>query len=317
MHSHAGMWFTQGGLVEDGLAHARRAAEYARATGCPTLLANTLYSLGAALAPVDSDAALAAFNESISVGTTDSSAHWVASLYTSALLLARRGEAAEALSRLRLALQRRIERGELPQLDGGLGYSIEILTELGQLEAVCVLIGAIRSGALGHFRSMSVPPERRPDKVVKRLRDELTEGVRSAATASVPDACGPGRPSLSAGGCPPAPAAYPGVSAGGPPSPCLALLRVGFAEPPGSPRALVRSYRTVSPLPVRPAEPSAIGGLFSVALSCGSPRLGVTQHRALWSPDVPRTGHLAGPDAAARPTRHRLHCYLRRRTRSL
>ena len=38
----------------------------------------------------------------------------------------------------------------------------------------------------------------------------------------------------------------------------------------------------------------AIGGLLSVALSCGSPRLGVTQHRALWSPDVPRTSH-AGP----------------------
>jgi hypothetical protein len=32
----------------------------------------------------------------------------------------------------------------------------------------------------------------------------------------------------------------------------------------------------------------AIGGLLSVALSCGSPRLGVTQHHALWSPDVPR-----------------------------
>ena len=95
-------------------------------------------------------------------------------------------------------------------------------------------------------------------------------------------------PSLSAGGCPPALAAYPGVSADGPPSPCLALLPVGFAEPPGSPRTLVRSYRTVSPLPVRRVV--AIGGLFSVALSCGSPRLGVTQHRALRSPDVPRTG---------------------------
>ncbi len=46
----------------------------------------------------------------------------------------------------------------------------------------------------------------------------------------------------------------------------------------------------------------AIGGLFSVALSCGSPRLGVTQHLALWSPDVPRTGR--SPHAAARPTRH-------------
>ena len=32
----------------------------------------------------------------------------------------------------------------------------------------------------------------------------------------------------------------------------------------------------------------AIGGLFSVALSVELPRLGVTQHRALWSPDFPR-----------------------------
>ncbi len=83
----------------------------------------------------------------------------------------------------------------------------------------------------------------------------------------------------------------PGGQQDGPSSPCLALLPVGLAEPPGSPRALVRSYRTVSPLPVRRARrPAAIGGLLSVALSCGSPRLGVTQHRALWSPDVPRTG---------------------------
>src|SRR3712207_642296 len=40
-------------------------------------------------------------------------------------------------------------------------------------------------------------------------------------------------------------------SSGGPPSnaPCLALLQVGFTEPPESPRALVVSYTTVSPLP--------------------------------------------------------------------
>ena len=40
--------------------------------------------------------------------------------------------------------------------------------------------------------------------------------------------------------------------------PLLALLRVGVAEPPGSPRTLVRSYRTVSPLPV--AAPPAVAG---------------------------------------------------------
>src|SRR5271154_5808456 len=34
--------------------------------------------------------------------------------------------------------------------------------------------------------------------------------------------------------------------------------------------------------------PLARGGLFSVALSRGSPRVGVTDHPALWSPDLPR-----------------------------
>jgi hypothetical protein len=38
-----------------------------------------------------------------------------------------------------------------------------------------------------------------------------------------------------------------------------------------------------------------IGGLFSVALSCGSPRLAVSQHPALWSPDLPRPGPASGP----------------------
>lgn len=101
---------------------------------------------------------------------------------------------------------------------------------------------------------------------------------------------------------------------GGPPAPCLTLLHVGFTEPPGSPRALVRSYRTVAPLPVRTGRSrSAIGGLFSVALSCGSPRLGVTQHVALWSPDVPRTGR--SPYATTRPAHHRAGIIPRRERR--
>jgi len=35
---------------------------------------------------------------------------------------------------------------------------------------------------------------------------------------------------------------------------------------------------------------SPVGGLFSVALSVGSPRLDVIQHPALWSPDFPPRG---------------------------
>ena len=56
---------------------------------------------------------------------------------------------------------------------------------------------------------------------------------------------------------------------------------------------------------------TAIGGLFSVALSCRSPRLAVSQHPALRSPDLPQpflTGGClpSGRAAATRPT-HRPH----------
>ncbi len=43
----------------------------------------------------------------------------------------------------------------------------------------------------------------------------------------------------------------------------------------------VRSYRTISPLPIE------TGGIFSVALSIGSRRPDVIWHLALWSPDFP------------------------------
>jgi len=100
-------------------------------------------------------------------------------------------------------------------------------------------------------------------------------------------------------------AAYPQASDG--PSSiacCLALLRVGFTEPPRSPGVLVVSYTTVSPLLRARVRRS---GLFSVALSRGSPRVAVNNHPALRSPDFPRRRPLMlpsrGADATARPAR--------------
>ena len=128
------------------------------------------------------------------------------------------------------------------------------------------------------------------------------------------------RPSISAGGYPPAPAAYPGVS-GRAVLPLLGLAPGGVYRAarvtPGA-GALLPHRFTLTCAAAR--GPAAIGGLFSVALSCGSPRLGVTQHPALWSPDVPRPGHrrvaAVGPDAAAWPTHHRRHDRGDRRTRA-
>ena len=103
-----------------------------------------------------------------------------------------------------------------------------------------------------------------------------------------------------------------GLRRTGRPSPCLTLLRVGFTEPPGSPRALVRSYRTVAPLPVRCLHRStgpgpAIGGLLSVALSLGQRSLpappGITRHRRSVEPGLssPRLRRPRPPGPLAEP----------------
>ena len=67
---------------------------------------------------------------------------------------------------------------------------------------------------------------------------------------------------------------------------CLILLRAGFTKPAASPRLLVSSYLTVSPLP-RTDRSQPFGGMLSVALSLTLQLVGVTDRPALRSPDFP------------------------------
>ncbi len=77
--------------------------------------------------------------------------------------------------------------------------------------------------------------------------------------------------------------------------PYLVLLPMGFTEPSRSPGLLVSSYLAVSPLPRPWRKHPSRGGFFSVALSLSGAAsvkrqpqtVGVTHHRALWSPDFP------------------------------
>ena len=64
----------------------------------------------------------------------------------------------------------------------------------------------------------------------------------------------------------------------------LVLLRVRFTVPRTISSRAVRSYRTLSPLPVLR---KAIGGLLSAALAVSSRYPDVIWHPALWSPDFP------------------------------
>ncbi len=61
-------------------------------------------------------------------------------------------------------------------------------------------------------------------------------------------------------------------------------------------------------LAARPCRSTAGGGLFSVALSRGSPRVGVTHHPALWSPDLPRPAAPGYDAAVARPAHPPAQC---------
>ena len=77
-------------------------------------------------------------------------------------------------------------------------------------------------------------------------------------------------------------------------SPYLVLLRVGFCVPRLSPAARCALTAPFHPYPsTRDAFGlrSLEGGIFSVPLSVGSPRPGVTQHTALWSSDFPLPQH--------------------------
>ena len=101
---------------------------------------------------------------------------------------------------------------------------------------------------------------------------------------------------------------------GGPPAPCLALLRVGFTS-----RQVALDAGALLPhhftLACALGGPNAIGGLFSVALSCGSPRLTHVSTLPYGAPTFldasPRRGHLADS-----PPAMSMHAFCEKRTRN-
>jgi hypothetical protein len=75
------------------------------------------------------------------------------------------------------------------------------------------------------------------------------------------------------------------------------LLREGLASPPVTRQSRVGSYPTISTLPVSSSsgEARTIGGVFSAALSLGSPRVAVNDLPVLWSPDFPPVNDMCSP----------------------
>jgi len=153
----------------------------------------------------------------------------------------------------------------------------------------------------------------------------ITDGAAEDESASKPGS-GPGSPygtfrvtTIHLGLPLPAGSSGPPTGSGGPPSNACAVSwaeardtfrpcsRWGLPSRPGHP-----GRWCALTAPFHPYRSVQTGGFFSVALSRGSPRVGVTDHPALWSPDFPRRsclrrGRPANSSSAVESTRRTDH----------
>jgi predicted ATPase/class 3 adenylate cyclase len=180
----------QGNVMKQDFGEARRWADrgdaLARESRNPSTVAQVSYHLGTLWARDEPARAIEAYEASIAFGGGGANdATFGAALFQCALLRARAGDHAAALSHLHHAIEVQNWMSQKPQLEGALAYAIEIFTTVGAYEPAAVLAGAARSGALTHVRRMTVPPERQQrsaDPIREALGDSFDElAARGAA----------------------------------------------------------------------------------------------------------------------------------------
>ena len=170
---------------------------------------------------------------------------------------------------------------------------------------------------MGQRRSVSVPFRARPPHQPRARNQDHTGGRKRRQTACKPGSVraarlpGTARDGHSSGTCLAARLARPTRTAGretpgGTPAhagsagrPYSVLLPVGFTLPPPLPGARCALAAPFHPCPWRPAvRPCGAGGLFSVALSLGSPPPAVSRHRFPVEPGLSSTTGARTPAAA-------------------
>jgi predicted ATPase/DNA-binding SARP family transcriptional activator len=170
----------RGGDADLGAILADRSLELATASQNPSSMGIALFAIAQVKASNDPDAALSALDRCIELYEQGASARTGSTrqgslgalLYLGALILARRGDRASAIARLRRSITLLVPQGRTAELDGGFGYSIEILIALEEPDAAVVIIGAVLGGTLQNLRDVNLPPDRTaPD--VRSLRETI------------------------------------------------------------------------------------------------------------------------------------------------
>jgi predicted ATPase/DNA-binding SARP family transcriptional activator len=169
-----------GGDADLGAILADRSLELATESQNPSSMGIALFAIAQVKASNDPDAALSALDRCIELYEQGASARTGSTrqgslgalLYLGALILARRGDRASAIARLRRSITLLVPQGRTAELDGGFGYSIEILIALEEPDAAVVIIGAVLGGTLQNLRDVNLPPDRTaPD--VRSLRETI------------------------------------------------------------------------------------------------------------------------------------------------
>jgi predicted ATPase len=143
--------------------HAEETVRIARQIGNPTTLAIACFTLGEALALTDPEAALANFEESLTV-TRNGASDIVFSpaLAQIGRLKARAGDAAGATAALREAVVQAHDGGYRPSVVAGLEQCVHAFASLELDEPAAVLAGAVTQGPLAelNYRSASMAADR-------------------------------------------------------------------------------------------------------------------------------------------------------------
>ena len=159
----------------------------ARRLGYPTLLASALAIYARMIWSEQTDEALAAAEEAISLvergagGTTQTGVgenNYSAALQTAAMARVRRGEAAPALRALRAALAHQARLGNRMVASTDLGVAVIVLGAVpGGYEPAATLAGALQGPALARFPAYLAAPER---AAFDRCLDEARRSLGSA-----------------------------------------------------------------------------------------------------------------------------------------
>jgi hypothetical protein len=180
----AAMWATYLGDHDTARNYAQTSMATARRVANPTLLSVAHYTLSSVTEHDDPVAALAHYDEAIAlVRAGASNPIYVTALSRSAIHLARTGNHAEALDRLRETIERAHYEADVTALVGTVASTLIVLDTLDSVDTTPELAGFVTLGKYAHLTFGPIAAHYGLTQTVERLRTHIGQDLFDEAAA--------------------------------------------------------------------------------------------------------------------------------------